>query len=115
MPEPTPIPAPTPAATAPTPAPIPAPAPAPRRKKARGWDAPIISIYSGSLMLVALVFAYLTGNTNLMLTLAGIIATNMTTIVNYHFGSSAGSQAKDETISGQLPAPPVQVQPTPQP
>jgi len=55
------------------------------------------------LLAAALVFAYLIKNDNLMIVLTGVIATNATTVVNFYVGSSASSQAKDRTISNQLP------------
>lgn len=73
---------------------------------APGWGAPLISIFSLALLLVALVFAYITKNDNLLVLLAGVIATNATTVVGFYVGSSASGQAKDATISGQLPGPP---------
>lgn len=88
--------------------PVPTPAPAPTH----GWGAPITSFYSLTLLLAALVFAYITKNDNLMTILAGVIATNATTVVSFYVGSSASSQTKDATISSQLPNPPVAVQTT---
>jgi hypothetical protein len=71
-----------------------------------GWGAPVVSVYSLTLLLVALVLAYIMKNENLLVILAGVIATNATTIVGFYVGSSRSSQAKDETISSQLPIPP---------
>ena len=47
--------------------------------------------------------AYLLKNEQLIIILAGVIATNATSVVNFYVGSSASSQAKDDTISKQLP------------
>lgn len=72
----------------------------------RAWGAPLVSLYSLTLLLAALLFAYIMKNDNLLVLLAGVIATNATSVVNYYVGSSASSQAKDVVISGQLPTPP---------
>lgn len=69
------------------------------------WGATVISAFSLVLLLVALVFAFLTKNDNLLIILAGVIATNATNVVGFYVGSSASSQAKDDTISRQLPTP----------
>ena len=98
----------SPPAVAPVPPPVAAPAPTPLSQK-RG--EPIISVYSLTLLLCALVAAYLMKNDNLLIVLAGVIAANATSVVNFYVGSSASSQAKDATISAQLPTPPVTPQP----
>lgn len=77
----------------------------------RAWGAPLVSLYSLTLLLAALVFAWIMKNDNLLVLLAGVIATNATSVVNFYVGSSASSQAKDVTISNQLPPP----APTPTP
>lgn len=66
----------------------------------------ITSIWSMALLAAALALAFLTKNDNLLVLLVGVIATNATTVVNFYMGSSASSQAKDATISSQLPPPP---------
>jgi hypothetical protein len=68
--------------------------------------APVVSFYSLTLLLVALVFAYYVKNETLLTTLVAVIATNATTVVGFYVGSSASSQTKDRTISNQLPTPP---------
>ena len=65
----------------------------------------IISVFSLTLLLIALVFAYIIKNENLLVLLAGVIATNATSVVQFYVGSSSSSQAKDVTISNQLPVP----------
>lgn len=83
-------------------------APPPARKQSgsgRAGGSTVISVFSLSLLLVALVFAYVMKNDNLLVLLAGVIATNATTVVSFWVGSSASSQNKDETISGQLLSP----------
>lgn len=87
-----------------SPPPVSPPAP----KQPRAWGAPLVSLYSLTLLLAALVFAYIMKNDNLLVLLAGVVATNATSVVNFYVGSSASSQAKDVTISGQLPTPPAQ-------
>ena len=79
-----------------------APAPTPE------WRAPagLVSIYSLTILLVALGVACYLNNATAITLLIGVIATNATTVVNYYMGSSHGSQAKDATIAGQLPTPP---------
>jgi hypothetical protein len=56
-----------------------------------------------ALLGAALAFAYLTNNQNMLVVLISVIATNATTVVGFYVGSSASSQAKDATISNQLP------------
>lgn len=77
----------------------------------RAWGAPVVSVYSLTLLLAALCFAYLVKNETLLTALVAVIATNATTVVSFYVGSSASSQAKDQTISSQLPPP----APTPTP
>jgi len=83
------------------------PSPAP----ARAWGAPIVSVYSLTLLLVALCFAYLVKNDTLLTALVAVIATNATSVVQFYVGSSSSSQAKDIVISNQLPTPPPAVGP----
>lgn len=73
---------------------------------ARAWGAPVVSVYSLTLLLAALVFAYLVKNDTLLTALVAVIATNATSVVQFYVGSSSSSQAKDVVISGQLPPPP---------
>lgn len=74
--------------------------------KAGGYGgAIVISIFSLVLLMAALVFAYIMKNENLLVLLAGVIATNATAVVSYWVGSSASSQSKDMVISRQLPTP----------
>jgi hypothetical protein len=68
----------------------------------RRFGAPIVSVYSLTLMLAALAAAVYMKNEQIVVVLAGVIATNATAVVNFYVGSSASSQAKDETISKQL-------------
>lgn len=75
--------------------------PQPSAKSSTG--SALVSTFSLGLLLAALVFAYLTKNDNLLIILAGVIATNATSVVGFYVGSSVSSQAKDATISNQLP------------
>ncbi len=72
--------------------------PAPSR-----WGSAIVGAWSMALLGAALAFAYLTNNQNMLVVLISVIATNATTVVGFYVGSSASSQAKDATISNQLP------------
>lgn len=83
----------------------PAAKPASAVKTKGSWGSTIVSVFSLALLLVALLFAFLTHNDNLLVILAGVIATNSTTIIGFWVGSSLSSQAKDATISAQLPTP----------
>jgi hypothetical protein len=85
--------------------------PAPEPPSTRAWGAPVVSVYSLSLLLVALCFAYLVKNDTLLTALVAVIATNATSVVSFYVGSSASSQAKDVVISNQLPTPPPPVGP----
>jgi hypothetical protein len=87
------------------------PTPPPQPVRNRAWGAPVVSVYSLSLLLVALCFAYLVKNETLLTALVAVIATNATSVVSFYVGSSASSQAKDVVISNQLPAPPPSVGP----
>jgi len=70
---------------------------------AASWGAPITAIISQLLLLAALAVAYLTASSPALLILFGIIGANANTAVHYYLGSSRSSQAKDKTISAQLP------------
>ena len=62
----------------------------------------LMLIVSGlfSVLLVALLFVQLpTANKDVVVALAGLLGTSFATIVGFFFGSSRGSQAKDQTIS----------------
>lgn len=76
------------------------------------WGAPIVSIYSLTLLLAALIFAYLVKNETLLTALVAVIATNATTVVSFYVGSSASSQSKDSLIARQLPPPTPKETPT---
>lgn len=82
--------------------PVPPPAP---QQSVKSWGAPVVSVYSLSLLLVALCFAYLVKNDTLLTALVAVIATNATSVVQFYVGSSSSSQAKDTVISNQLPPP----------
>jgi lipopolysaccharide export LptBFGC system permease protein LptF len=71
--------------------------------KRDSWAASAVSLYSLTLLLAALAFAYLTKNENMMLIIVGAVVANSTTVVNFYMGSSSSSQKKDATIAGQLP------------
>jgi len=84
------------------PSPSPPFPPAPTPPPSSGWGAPVISVYSLTLLVVALAFAYLTKNDNLLVMLAGVVATNATACVSFYVGSSRGSQTKDNVIAMHL-------------
>jgi hypothetical protein len=69
----------------------------------RGWGPAFTGTYS-QLLLAGVIFGsvYLKMD-NLLLVLAGYVASNAQTVVGYYFGSSRGSQSKDDTIAKQLP------------
>lgn len=87
----------------PPPAPV---VPMPVSPAASPRGSAIVSVYSLTLLLVALIISYLVKNETLMTALIAVIATNATTCVSFYVGSSASSQSKDVVISGQLPQPP---------
>jgi lipopolysaccharide export LptBFGC system permease protein LptF len=65
-----------------------------------------VSVYSLTLMLVALAVAWYSKNDGAIQILIGAIVANGTTVVNFYMGSSRSSQKKDETIAAQLPSAP---------
>jgi uncharacterized RDD family membrane protein YckC len=53
-----------------------------------------------ALLLLALLFVALpTSNKDVVLALAGVLASSFSTVVGFYFGSSRSSQAKDATIT----------------
>lgn len=68
------------------------------------WKTPagIVSVYSLTLMLVALGIACYLKIDNAITILIGAIVANGTTVVNFYMGSSRSSQTKDATIASQL-------------
>lgn len=61
--------------------------------------APVISVYSLTLLLLALVVVWWMKDQTLVNVVVGVIATNATTVVNFWVGSSRGSERKDEVIA----------------
>jgi uncharacterized membrane protein len=71
--------------------------------------APVVSIYTLTIFLVAFGIAYLLKNETAMTMMFGGIVSMAGTVVNFWVGSSAGSQNKDATItalSAPVPPPP---------
>lgn len=71
------------------------------------WSKLIIAAAWSGIFLAAVVVAYF-AKSELLGVLLGIAASKSGTIVDYYFGSSAGSAAKD-AVNAQLAAPTVQV------
>lgn len=65
------------------------------------WGAPLISMFTLVIFLVALVIAYIMKNETLVTAMLGVAAANATTVVNFWLGSSSGSHSKDVMISAQ--------------
>ena len=61
-----------------------------------GLAAAVLAIYAGAILV-----AYLVGETTLLTTMLGATIPMAQTVLGYYFGSSRGSQAKDDTIAAQ--------------
>ena len=77
------------------------PSPAPASE--RGFGAPITAIFAMLLMVIAIGGAVWLKMNDVVMVLAGTIGSGFMTVLNYYFGSSRGSQSKDDTIAKQLP------------
>lgn len=66
----------------------------------------VTAFYSFGLFLACLIMAYLRNDSALINTLAGFVGGFASAAVTFYLGSSAGSQAKDDTIAASAPVPP---------
>jgi hypothetical protein len=60
-----------------------------------------LAVVTQLLLLGACAFAIVDKDQQLQLLIAGAIIANATTAINWFFGSSAGSEKKDEIIAGK--------------
>ena len=60
------------------------------------WAKPSIGVYALGLFVVAMGVAWWAENDTALTLLTGAVVTNATTVINYYFGSSAGSARKTE-------------------
>lgn len=63
------------------------------------WLQPSLGILIQAIFVAALGIAYVSGDTNALTLMYGAVISNATTVINYYFGSSRGSQKKDDTIA----------------
>ena len=62
------------------------------------WAKPSIGVYALGLFAVAMGVAWWAENDTALTLLTGAVVTNATTVINYYFGSSAGSARKTEQM-----------------
>lgn len=72
----------------------------------RMYGQVVTAVCAFLLFLACLVAAFLRNNTDLINTLAGFVGGFASAAVTFYLGSSAGSQAKDETIAASGPVVP---------
>lgn len=68
------------------------------------WSRPVIAVFGLTIFALAFAIAWAAKDTGLMNILVGAIVALVSTISGYYFGSSAGSQKKDDVIAASLPA-----------
>ena len=66
------------------------------------WGSSIVSIYSLTIFLAAMIIAFIMKNEVLIVALVSVAATNATTVVGYWVGSSSSGVKKDAVIAGQM-------------
>ena len=70
------------------------------------WAKPSIGVYALLLFLAALGVSWWAKNDTAFNLLTGAVISNASAVINYYFGSSSGSQKKDEVIAaGKQQAP----------
>lgn len=69
------------------------------------WAKPAIGILNLCLFIAALAVVILLKNTEALSLLIGAVITNASTVINYYFGSSAGSDRKTDLITQTPPEP----------
>jgi hypothetical protein len=77
----------------------------------------VVSVVAQSTFLLALiaacVIAYRKDDYTLLIAMAGVAATNATSVVNYWIGSSSGSDKKTDLMNAALPPAPPPLAPRP--
>lgn len=71
--------------------------------KVMDWSRPVIAVFGLAIFALAFAIAWWSRDTGLMNILVGAIVALVSTISGYYFGSSAGSQKKDDVIASVLP------------
>lgn len=84
--------------TTPTPG-VPAATPAPAAEPI--WAKPSIGVYSLTLFALCLGISWWLKNDTAFNLMIGAVIANANTVMQFYFGSSSGSQKKDETIAAQ--------------
>lgn len=63
------------------------------------WAKPAIAVFNLGLFVAAMVLVLVFQNAQALQLLIGAIIANSTTVINYYFGSSAGSDRKTELMT----------------
>lgn len=63
------------------------------------WPQPTLGALILSIFVAGLVLAYLSGDQAALTLMYGAVIANATSVIQFYFGSSRGSQTKDETIA----------------
>lgn len=103
---------PTPAGEPPTPPTPPiVPVPVPAVITPRSWDhwmGPVIGVVVIVIYAMALAASFMWGNESLQVQMTTSVIPITMMVISFYYGSSAGSQKKDETLATQLRPPVVQ-------
>ena len=81
--------------------------------KVMEWSRPVIAVFGLIIFALSFTIAWWGKDTGLQNILTGAIVAMVSTITGYYFGSSAGTQKKDDVIGAiaQAPTPPPVVTP----
>jgi uncharacterized transporter YbjL len=76
--------------------------------KVMEWSRPVIAVFGLIIFALSFAIAWWSHDTGLQNILTGAIVAMVSTITGYYFGSSAGTQKKDDVIGAiaQAPTPP---------
>jgi hypothetical protein len=66
------------------------------------WLQPSLGVLIQAIFLAALGIAYVSGDSNALTLMYGAVIANSTTVINFYYGSSKGSQEQRETIAAKL-------------
>jgi hypothetical protein len=70
--------------------------------KVMEWSRPVIAVFSMSIFALAFFIAWQKSDASTLNILVGAIVSLVSSISGYYFGSSAGSQKKDDVIHAAL-------------
>lgn len=66
------------------------------------WLQPSLGMLIQGIFVAALVIAYISNDSNALTLMYGAIIANSTTVINFYYGSSKGSQEQRDAIATKL-------------